>query len=73
MLLRSRVSEIISSKPGLSASEIAEAIYGLRSHSAQVSRTCRELIREGLVLRTGTGGPRSEFTFAWNDEECLGV
>lgn len=65
MSLRSKVCEIIHSRPGVTQLEIATLIYGSSADQGQVNRICRDLIRGGHVQRTGKGGPHDPFTYTW--------
>ena len=65
MSLRSRISDIIYSRPGLTSLDISEMIYGPGGDRFQVNRICRELVSEGLVSRLGNGTRYSPFTYAW--------
>lgn len=65
MSLRSKVSEIISSKPGLTAVAISEIVYGPGGDRYQIGRICRDLVNDGLVRRLGRGTRYDPFTYAW--------
>ena len=65
MSLRSKISEIIFSKPGLTAVDISEMVYGPGGDRYQVGKVCRDLMSEGLVRRLGSGTRYDPFTYVW--------
>lgn len=66
MSLRSKVCDLIHSRPGITEFEIATAIYGPGTDHGQVNRMCRQLVDEGYVVRSGRGGPYDPFTYNWS-------
>ena len=65
MSLRSKVCDLIHSRPGITQLEIATIIYGPGSDKGQVNRVCRQLVDAGHVARSGKGGPFDPFTYRW--------
>lgn len=65
MSTRARVCDVICSRPGITQLEIARMIYGSSAYQNLVANICRQLLREGLVARSGTGGRYDPFTFTW--------
>ena len=63
--LRSKVCEIIHAHPGVTQLEISRLIYGSIPDQGQVTRICRDLIREGHIDRAGKGGPHDPYTYTW--------
>jgi hypothetical protein len=63
--LRARICEEIYARPGITQLELAQSIYGSAAYQNLVANVCRQLVREGLVSRSGIGGRRDPFTFVW--------
>ena len=63
--LRSKVSDIIYSTPGLTSGDISVMIYGPEGDRFQVNQICRDLVSEGLVSRIGLGTRYSPCTYVW--------
>ena len=57
------IQRIIRQTPGLTASEIARAVFGVDGYHQRVSNTCRLLADVGRVERRGTGGPANPYTY----------
>lgn len=57
------VEEAISQTPGLTATEIAHAVFGDNGYQEQVGMACRSLAKLGRVQRAGLGGPGDPFTY----------
>ena len=65
MSLRSKVCDVIHSRPGVTELEIARLVYGPGIDQGQVNRVCRQLVDDGHVLREGRGGPHDPFRYTW--------
>jgi hypothetical protein len=63
--LRSKICDVIHSRPGVTELEIARLVYGPAVDQGQVNRICRQLVEQGYVLRHGRGGPHDPYTYAW--------
>lgn len=55
--------ELISVKPGLRATQLAEALFGLNGYHERVGAACRMLVELGKVERHGNGGPGDPYTY----------
>jgi predicted transcriptional regulator len=63
---RDRILELIRRKPGLTEVEIAREIFA-NPYRERVNPTCRALVQEGLVKRSGRGGRGTPFTYSPTD------
>ena len=66
MSLRSKVCDLIHSRPGITELELATIIYGPGMDKGQVNRMCRQLVDEGLVMRAGKGGNFDPYKYRWS-------
>jgi hypothetical protein len=64
------VERIIRQKPGLTASEIASALYGPNGYHQRVAAECRMLVYIGRIERRGSGGPREPYTYHPSSDEA---
>lgn len=58
-----RIKERIAERPGLTESELALAIFGMKGYQQRVNSTCRLLIARGEIERRGDGGQTDPFTY----------
>ncbi len=49
--------------PGLTATELAEALFGLNGYHERVGAGCRMLAQFGRAERRGAGGPGDPYTY----------
>lgn len=57
------VEQVIGQSPGLTARQIAAALFGIHSYQERVGATCVSLCDSGRVARHGPGGPGNPFTY----------
>ena len=57
------VEHMIRSTPGLTATKLAEKLFGIHGHHARVSAECRMLAYFGRAERRGSGGPGDPFRY----------
>ena len=58
-----RLEKLIRDRPGLTATELARALYGDDGYHERVGGACRALVQDGKVERRGNGGPGDPFTY----------
>lgn len=63
MTVADDIESLIRRKPGLSEIEIAEALFGASAYQQRVNSTCRRLIAEGRIARSGDGGIAEPFRY----------
>jgi hypothetical protein len=63
VMLLDDVERIIRERPGLTATQIARALYGRNGYAEQVNHGCLALARVGRIERRGRGGPGDPFTY----------
>jgi hypothetical protein len=61
-MLLDDIEKAISERPGLTATQIAHAMYGADGYGEQVRTGCLALLRQGRIERRGQGGPGDPFT-----------
>ncbi|HTV37383.1 MAG TPA: hypothetical protein VMF12_13205 [Xanthobacteraceae bacterium] len=57
------VEELIRKAPGLTATELAERLFGIDGHHARVSAECRLLVHFKRAERRGSGGPADPYRY----------
>ena len=57
------VEKIVRTRPGLSAKQIAGALFGLDGYGERVRSACQALHHSGRIERTGEGGPGDPFRY----------
>lgn len=57
------LESLIHLMPGLTATELAEALFGLDGYHERVGAACRKLAEFGRVERRGAGGPGDPYTY----------
>jgi hypothetical protein len=57
------VEQVIRRSPGLTARQIATALFGIYSYQERVGATCVSLCDTGRIERHGAGGPGRPFTY----------
>jgi hypothetical protein len=57
------VEQVIHRSPGLTATEIAQTLFGIDGYRERVGAVCQSLIKSGRVSRHGAGGPGHPFTY----------
>ena len=62
-MLIAQVERLIRESPGLTATAIAQALFGHDGYSQRVNAECRSLVFAGRVERRGGGGPADPFTY----------
>lgn len=60
---REKVDALVHRKPGLTAPEISEEIFGIGARQQRVNPYCLELCQSGRLRRTGYGGPGDPFRY----------
>jgi hypothetical protein len=58
-----RIIERVMECPGLTESELAQALFGMDGYQQRVNSTCRRLIGRGEVERLGSGGASDPYTY----------
>ena len=59
---RDMIIDVIRRKPNLSEAQIADEIFP-NPYQQRVNPICRALLKEGLVKRSGRGGPYDPYTY----------
>lgn len=54
---------LVTTRPGLTETQIAERLFGDEGYQQRVNSTCRRLIREYRIRRQGNGGPGDPFIY----------
>lgn len=57
------VERIVRTRPGLSATQIAGALFGIDGYGERVRSACQALQRFGRIERAGKGGPGDPFRY----------
>ena len=57
------IKEVIHRTPGLTATQIAEILFGPDGYHQRVASMCLALWEHGRVERRGNGGPGDPFTY----------
>ena len=57
------VERIMRTQPGLSATQIAGALFGIDGYGERVRSACRALYLTGRIARTGQGRPGDPFRY----------
>jgi hypothetical protein len=57
------VERLIEEVPGLTATALAQRLFGLNGYHSRVSAECRALVHVGRIERRGAGGPGDPFTY----------
>lgn len=57
------VERLIEEAPGLTATALAQRLFGYDGYHSRVSAEIRALVHVGRVERRGTGGPGHPFTY----------
>ncbi len=70
-MLLDNIETVISQTPGLTATQIATAIFGDAGYGQRVSGLCMALSSNGRVERRGIGGPTEPFTYYPTRTETL--
>jgi hypothetical protein len=47
----------------LTEEDIADMLFGQNAYPQRVNSACRQLVKEGRLLRRGEGGPADPFTY----------
>ena len=75
MSLRAKICETIYSHPGITRVALSKLVYGPLAYPALIDAICRQLVREGRVLRSGLGGKSEPFRYTWilggQDDACV--
>lgn len=58
-----RLERLIRDRPGLTATQLAEQLYGIDGYHERVGGACRTLVQLGKVGRRGGGGPGNPYTY----------
>jgi len=58
-----RLEKLIRDRPGLTATQLAEELYGIDGYHERVGGACRTLARVDKVERRGRGGPGDPYTY----------
>jgi hypothetical protein len=62
-MLIEKIEQVVQRTPGLTATQIAGAIFGFDGYHQRVSALCRELVKLGRIERRGKGGPSHALTY----------
>jgi len=62
-MLLDDVERTIRNMPGLTATQIARALYGPNGYAEQINHGCLALAQVGRIERRGRGGPGDPFTY----------
>lgn len=54
---------LIVNGPGRTESQLSEAIFGDLEHQERIGDECNLLVRNGLIIRRGEGGPADPFRY----------
>jgi hypothetical protein len=57
------VERLIEEAPGLTATALAQRLFGHNGYHSRVSAECRALVHVKRVERRGNGGPGDPFTY----------
>jgi hypothetical protein len=57
------VERTIRQSPGLTATEIAQAMFGESGYQERINSACHLLMKQGRIERNGKGGPGHPFTY----------
>jgi len=57
------LERLIRRKPGLTATQLAHALFGDDGYHERVGAACRTLSFSGRVERRGSGGPGDPYTY----------
>lgn len=60
MATTDNIAEVIHAHPGLTANEIAEALFGRKGQPQRGAAGCRRLLDEGQIKRLGRGALSDE-------------
>lgn len=63
MTVADQIEALVAQRSGLSEPEIAEALFGSDGYQQRVNSTCRRMLREGRLVRSGKGGVNDPFTY----------
>ena len=58
-----RVLNSVRKRAGMTELELAKMLYGPQAVQQSVNADCRFLVKKGLVVRKGAGGPGDPFTY----------
>jgi hypothetical protein len=62
-MLVDKLEHLIREVPGLTATELAQRLFGLDGYHTRVSAECRLLAHLKRVERRGTGGPADPYRY----------
>ncbi|HTV35258.1 MAG TPA: hypothetical protein VMF12_02410 [Xanthobacteraceae bacterium] len=62
-MLLDKLEQLIRETPGLTATELAERLFGIDGHHSRVSAECRLLAHFKRVERRGAGGPGDPYRY----------
>lgn len=62
-MLLDDVERIIRERPGLTATQIARALYGPNGYAERINHGCLALAQVGRIERRGRGGPGNPSTY----------
>jgi len=62
-MLLEDVERLIHEVPGLTATALAQRLFGHDGYHSRVSAECRALVHVRRVERRGSGGPADPFTY----------
>lgn len=57
------LERLIHLTPGLRATQLAEALFGVDGYHERVGAACRTLVQLGRAERRGSGGPGDPYTY----------
>ena len=58
-----RIKALVDKRPGLTATEIAEELFGKGGYQQQVNQGCRWLLKQGRIVRGGKGGQNDPYRY----------
>ncbi|KAA9016236.1 MULTISPECIES: hypothetical protein [Sphingobium] len=64
MTLADQIEDIVGRRTDMTEAMLAEALFGSAGYQQRVNSTCRRMIKEGRLKRSGRGGATDPFTYS---------
>jgi hypothetical protein len=64
MILADQIEALVARRTDMTEAMLADAIFGPDGYQQQVNSTCRRLVKNGRLKRSGAGGVREPFTYS---------